>query len=504
MWDFSEQLMIEKKKYNAILKTEKMTKFNTPWIDSNIVQVDYFQPSIPTFLLRRLSVKLMTEEELKTNDLYFSNANIVEPLEVPKNAKIVVSTNPIKKTIFPNQYYFQGKLIQQLDIEVVPSFDDLPNSVNLVVSGATISNLQYYKENDVLKYNLYMYHMHLIESEDKFSQFWSANGDNIMKYTNIHLLELSSYYLVEYLCKPTNTNGKTINLYVYDENDIKILSEIFENDIIIGSNVTINFNLGWKKLHSESFILNYMNLILKMTEYKMRNFKKNPHYNKSKQFKLQYKKNTETLSKNYLYFECAGVLLEKYIEPNKNTIEDYKACLLALRNLELLNSTTENTNKKITNMNNEYAGYAGKIQSIDTKYTTLKTNIDSNSTQLQTLEQQINTNNTNINDLNIKLNEMNDRYDTHDNRIGKIAENYALETYVDQKENDIYNTIDLQYETLNESFFESLQQLSQEFNRMKMDSENTTKSINALYVLIATFVIFFIILINIRTSKKKK
>lgn len=39
-----------------------MSKFNTPWIDSNIFQVDSFQPTIPTFLLRRLSVKLMNED----------------------------------------------------------------------------------------------------------------------------------------------------------------------------------------------------------------------------------------------------------------------------------------------------------------------------------------------------------------------------------------------------------------------------------------------------------
>lgn len=484
-----------------------MSQINTPWIDSNIFGVD-FLPPIPEFLLQRLSVKLMSEEELKTNDLYFDNLNIVGPKDVPTNAKIIISTNPIEKKIYPDQYYFQGSLIKDIDIDVGPSLDDLPTSVNLVVSGQKISNLQYYEENLVVKYNLYMYHMYSIESEDKFSDFWSANGNNIMKYTNIHLLELSSYYLVKYLCDPTNTTGKKINLYVYDENDIKILTEIFENNDIIGSNVTINFFLGWIK-QSESFILNYMNLILKMTEYKMRNYgNQHQYYNRSKHFQLQFKTDTETLSKNYLFFECAGVLLERYIQPNTNTKEDYKACLLAIRNLELLNSTTENTNKKITNMNNEYAG---KIQSINTTYTTLKTNIDSNNTQLKTLAQKIDDKNTDvsntINTLNDDIESIEENIKVNEETIKDIEENikdiesdFALKTYVNEKENSINN----KYKTLYESFSDSLQEVSKEFDRMKLDSENTTKSVNALYVLIVTFVIFFIILINIRTSKKKK
>ena len=463
-----------------------MTKFNTPWIDSYIFQVDSFLSAIPKFLLRRLSVKLMNEKELKNNDLYFDNlTNIVGPKDVPKNAKIVISTNPIKKTIYPNQYYFQGSLIQELDIDVESTFDDSPNSVNLVVSGQKISNLEYYEETLTVNYNLYMYHMHSIESEDKFSQFWSANESNIMKYTNIHLLELSSYYLVKYLCGPTNTTGKKINLYLYDENDIKILTEIFENDITIGSNVTINFYLGWiySLKHSESFILNYMNLILKMTEYKMRNYG-NEYYNSSKHFQLELKMNTETLSKNYLYFDCVSVLLERFINTDKNTTEDYKACLLALKNLELLNSTTENTNKTITKMNNEYAG---KIQSINTRYTTLEKNIDSNKTQLKTLEQQIDTNNT----------QLEQKIDTNNTQLE------TLQTEIDKNTNKIRNNYDLMF-VKSLDFNHSLKELSEKFNRMKMDSENTTKSVNALYVVIVTFVIFFIILINIRTSKKKK
>ena len=461
-----------------------MSLYKTPWIDSNIFQVDYFQPRIPEILLERLSVKLMSEEELKNNDLYFDDLdNIVGPRNVPKNAKVVISTNPINKTIYPNQYYFQGSSIKELDIEVV-SFDDLPNSVNLVVSGQTISNLQYYEDNLVVKYNLYMYHMHSIESEDKFSQFLSANKSNIMKYTNIHLLELSSYYLVKYLCDTTNTTGKKINLYVYDENDIKILTEIFENDITIGSNVTINLYIGWWfSSSSQTLFLNYMNLILKMSEYKMRNYGTDYY----KKFKVFDKTNTETLSENYLHFGCVSVLLERYIKIDKNTTEDYKACLLALKNLELLNSTTENTNDKITKMNNEYAG---KIQSINTKYTRLKTNIDSNNTQLKTLETKIDTNNTQLKNLETKIDTNNtDVSSTIKSLNNDIINHYASKRYV------------------NQTITKSLENLSQKFGRMKMDSEKTTNSVNASYVVIVLFIMMFliyIILINIRTSKKKK
>lgn len=157
-----------------------------------------------------------------------------------------------------------------------------------------------------------------------------------------------------------------------------------------------------------------------------------------------------------------------------------------------MKSTTENTNERITKMNNEYAG---KIQSINTTYTTLKTNIDSNNTQLNTfiysnntqlntLKQEINTNNKDVSNtiktLNDNINDMNNRIIPIKDDINDIKRDFALKTYVDEKEDNISG-----------SFVESLQQLSQEFNRMKKDSENTTKSVNALYVLIVTFVIFF-------------
>ena len=412
--------------------------------------------------------------------------------------------------------------------------------------------------------------MHSIESEDQFSEFWSDNERNIMKYTNIHLLELSSYYLVKYLCNTTNTKKKNINLYVYDENDIKILSKIFENNIIIGSNVTIILYIGWISSSSQRLFLNYMNLILKMTEYKMRNIRNIPN----KKINIDSTKMNISNISNETYLKCVQVLLNDYITKKKVKSTDYSACLSAMQNLETFTKIIDNTNDRITIMNNEYAG---KLRSIHTTYTQLKTEIelldelktelktdieflyediddlddkyddideetkdiytelklnidvldddidnledmyDKDKKQIKNIQTQIKDIPTYINDIKTQIDDIKTQINgiktqinlskkidtteqTTEQTTEHITNNYALKTYVDEKENDIYNTIDLQYETLSGS----LKQLSQEFNRMKMDSENKTKSVNALYVLIVTFVIFFIILINIRTTKKKK
>ena len=603
------------------LKTDQIQLSNSPWIYDNVVKIgqhDYLKQTYPKLLLKRLYINSMTKNELKNNDLFVDHIRSVE--KVPPGAKIVITTDLSTKHIYPNQYYFQELPINTLDIEVMPSLDESSNSVNLVVSGQTISNLQYYEETLTVKYNLYMYHMHSIESEDQFSEFWSDNERNIMKYTNIHLLELSSYYLVKYLCNTTNTKKKNINLYVYDENDIKILSKIFENNIIIGSNVTIILYIGWISSSSQRLFLNYMNLILKMTEYKMRNIRNIPN----KKINIDSTKMNISNISNETYLKCVQVLLNDYITKKKVKSTDYSACLSAMQNLETFTKIIDNTNDRITIMNNEYAG---KLRSIHTTYTQLKTEIelldelktelktdieflyediddlddkyddideetkdiytelklnidvldddidnledmyDKDKKQIKNIQTQIKDIPTYINDIKTQIDDIKTQingiktqingikthmYDKDKKQIKNIqtqikdiptyindiktqiddiktqingiktqinlskkidtteqtteqttehiTNNYALKTYVDEKENDIYNTIDLQYETLSGS----LKQLSQEFNRMKMDSENKTKSVNALYVLIVTFVIFFIILINIRTTKKKK
>ena len=570
------------------LKLDQIQISNSPWIYKNVVkagQHDYFIQTYPKLLLKRLCINSMNINELSNNDLFVDHIRSVE--KVPPGAKIVITTDLSTKQIYPNQYYFQELPINTLDIKVIPSMDESPNSVNLVVSGQTISNLQYYEETDVLKYNLYMYHMHSIESEDKFSQFWSANEGNIMKYNNIHLLELSSYYLVEYLCKPTNTNGKNINLYVYDENDIKILTEIFENDTTIGSNVKIILYIGWISSSSQRLFLNYMNLILKMTEYKMRNIRNIPN----KKINIDSTKMNISNISNETYLKCVQVLLNDYITKPKVKTTDYSACLLAMQNLETFTKIIDNTNDRITIMNNEYAG---KLRSINTTYTQLKTEIelldelktelktdieflhevideldekyddideetkniytelklnievldevideldekyDKNKKQIKNIQTQIKDIPTYINDIKTQIDDIKTqingiktqiKIDTTEQTTEKTTEHitndYASKAYVDDIKNnyalktDIKNNyalntyvdknIDRIDKQLSEGLSKSLRQLSQEFNRMKMemDSENTTKRVNALYVIVP-LIIFFIILINIRTSKKKK
>ena len=462
--------------------TKYNTPWNTPWIDSNVIQFGYELPQSPKFILKRLSVKLMNIQELKDNDLVFDYLKNVET--VPKNAKIVITNIQIEKEIYDNQYYFQWYVIENLDVKT--SSNAL---VNLVVSGKTISNLQYYNDTSAQTYDLYMYHINS-EDEDEFLQFWEKNKSNIMKYTNIHLLELSSYYLVKNLCDYTITNGKNINLYVYDEKDIEILSTIFENNIRIGSNVTIILYIGWFKI-SETLFLNYMKLILKMTEYKMRNYGED-YYKKSKKFDIVSDKiNTEELSKNYLYNDCVSVLLDRFINSDNNTTEDYKACLLALQNLELLNSTTEETNNRITKMNNEYTQLK----------TQLKTNLE-----------------TNMKDVNTDIELLEDKYDTNiellEKKYDDIQRNYALKSDVESKSKSINEEIykiqrnytlntDVELKSINEEIQDTIRQISAEFESM-IDIQNTKNSNNTRNVFIVTFIMFFIIIIYIRSTKKNK
>jgi len=99
----------------------------------------------------------------------------------------------------------------------------------------------------------------------------SQNVQNIMKYKDIHLLR-PSYNIVKYLC---NIRDKKIHLYVYDIEDIEIFYKIFddaimENSITIRTNVTIYLYIGWFRDYSnKDLFLNYMNLILQMTRYKI-------------------------------------------------------------------------------------------------------------------------------------------------------------------------------------------------------------------------------------------
>ena len=286
------------------------------WVNKNVVLLHSY--ALPQDLLvDYLIIKLMTVDELKTvfldDENFFDEFNYIptSSSDVPRNAKIVITHDVSnKKKIFHEQYYFQGNLIKDLDIDVVASGNDIPDSVNLVISEQTISNLQYY--DDIPKsvtYNLYMYDLNT-SSEDGFSHFISNHKNNIMKFTNINLLDISrSYFLVKYLCNKDNTTGQKIYLHIYSYDDLYTLNKLFENEknIKIGENVTIILSFGWIIDPSiESLFLNYINLIVNMTEYKMRHG--------TIQFKIDASKlNKEKLSKNNLYFECVQVLFDEYI-----------------------------------------------------------------------------------------------------------------------------------------------------------------------------------------------
>lgn len=465
------------------------------WIKKNVVKVCPTE-EYPCAILRRLAVNLINPDKLKSQDnkwiydtLVDNNKKCVNTNQVPINVKIVISNNnnASTTTIYSDQYYFQKMSIKSLDINLSPDLHNTTDNINLIISEDTISNLQYYTNSNALNYTLYMYRISINNEVD----FKDQNMENIMKYNDIHLLELSSYYLVKYLC---NIKNKNIHLYVYDIEDIKILTEIFDDAImensIIGTNVTIYLYIGWFRDYSnKDLFLNYMNLILQMTRYKMRN-------NNIKKINIQSKINTENVGENYdSYIQCVQVLLDNYITKNTEKKEDYSACLSALKNLEKIRSNTEETKKTNTNierMNNEYTGYK---KTIYTELNNLEGTMTKNQNYVTTkIQKQEDTLKTEIKNRKTELIPIQDLEEDLE----------ELTEFVVEKERDIYNAIDLKYKILSESFFESLQQLSREFNRMKMDSENTTKDVNALFLLIVIFVMFFIILINIKTSKKKK
>ena len=485
------------------------------WLDKNVVQVgDYFM-IYPIFLLKRLLVNLMTMKELKTNplldilDTKGETITRIDSLNVPRTAKIVITTdedesgNKIKK-IYPNQYYYQRLRIDELDIDIQPSSKSSLDSINLVVSNYTISNLQYYNNSASVNYNLYMYLIHA-NTEEEFSTFFSEdNKNNIMKYTNINLLDIyNSYDLVKYLCNKDNTTGKNIYIHVYSHNDLNTLIKLFENEknIEIGKNVTIILSIGWITLSTkiEDLFLKYMNLIVYMTEYKMRHG--------TIQFKIDAAKvNKEQLSKNNLYFECVQVLFDEYITKKKPNAKNYSSCLLAVQNLKRLNSTLEEIKQidndfeynkkeiqtKIDEINDRMTTYYSTKMSVDTKYKRLDEKIDMNFNTQQMdkkeLREKITEESTNL-ELSLRQTMITDNSDMTQSFGNSIKE---------------YNdTMKKTFDETDTAFSRSLQELYKEFQKMEMDNKYRF-NLFYLYLFVLVSFVLYIFTISVRTSIKKK
>ena len=435
------------------------------WVNKNVVLLDSY--ALPQDqLVDYLIIKLMTVDELKTvfldDENFFDKVNYIptSSSDVPRNAKIVITHDVSnKKKIYHEQYYFQENLIKDLDIDVVATGNDLPYSVNLVISEQTISNLQYYDDiPKSLTYNLYMYDLNT-SSEDGFSHFISNHKNNIMKFTNINLLDISrSYFLVKYLCNKDNTTGQKIYLHIYSYDDLYTLNKLFENEknIKIGENVTIILSFGWIiDPNIESLFLNYINLIVNMTEYKMRHG--------TIQFKIDASKlNKEKLSENNLYFECVQVLFDEYITKKRPNAKNYSSCLLAVQNLKRLNSTLE----EIKQINNNFESLQTKIDEVENRMTTdYSTKASLLNTKYKTLDEKIdmnfNTQQTNNSDMTQRFNELNDR--------------------MIKKSNET-------------AFSRSLQELDQRFQKMAMDNKNRFNLFYLYLFVLLSFVLYIYIL----------
>lgn len=483
------------------------------WLDTNVVQVgDYFM-IYPIFLLKRLLVNLMTMKELKTNpllnllDTKGETITRINSLNVPPTAKIVITTdedesgNKIKK-IYPNQYYYQGLRIDKLDIDIQPSSKSSLDSINLVVSYYTISNLQYYNNSASVNYNLYMYGIHA-NTEELFSTFFSEdNKNNIMKYTNIHLLDIfESYYLVKYLCNEDNTTGKNIYLHAYSHGDLHALIDLFENEknIEIGKNVTIILSIGWITLSTEieALFLKYMNLIVHMTEYKMRHG--------TIQFKIDAAKvNKEQLSKNNLYFDCVQVLFDEYITKKNPNAKNYRACLLAVQNLKRLNSTMEEIKKIDANFEDNKKEFQTKIDKVDKQMTTYYSTKASLNTKYKTLDKKI--------DQKMDKEKLTEELTKELTKELKKNLELSLNKQMTTEYSDISKGLNKSISDLNDKIFNksnesdtafsiSLQELYGQFQKMEMDNKYR---FNILYIFLFLCVVFSIFLISVRTSIKKK
>ena len=122
------------------------------WVKKNVLLLHSYDAYHPQDqLVDYLMIKLMTVDELKTvfldDENFFDKVNFItySSSDVPRNAKIVITqyVSEEKNKIYHEQYYYQTNYIKDLDINVMPSGNDRPDSVNLVISGHNISNLQY-------------------------------------------------------------------------------------------------------------------------------------------------------------------------------------------------------------------------------------------------------------------------------------------------------------------------------------------------------------------------
>lgn len=468
------------------------------WVKKNVVLLhsyDTYNPFNRKF--DYLMIKLMTVDELKTvfldNENFFYEDYFIpySSSDFPRNAKIVITQYVSDKNkIYHEQYYDQGNLIKDLDINVMPSGNDRPDSVNLVIHRHNISNLQYYDDiPGSLNYNLYMYNLKS-SSEDGFSQFISDHKNNIMKFTNINLLNISrSYFLVKYLCNKDNTTGQKIYVHIYSYDDIYTLNKLFENEknIKIGENVTIILSFGWIIDPSiESLFLQYMNLMVHMTEYKMRHG--------TIQFKIDASKlNKEKLSKNNSYFECVQVLFDEYIIKKKPNAKNYRACLLAVQNLKRLNSTLEEIKQinnnfksietKINEVGNRMTTYYSTKASLDTKYTTLDEKIDQQMDKKELTEE--------LRNLELSLNkQMTQDYSDISERLNNSISDLNDRIFKNSNERDT-------------AFSKSLQELYGQF--LKMENDNKYRfNLFYLYLFVLVSFVLYIFTISVRTSIKKK
>jgi len=536
-----ERTIKKNKKYIYVKKlTVVMTTpyiLGTKWVKDNIIKLgpnsefNYLPPSIFAPLYMIVIILLENKTDVLNESLKYLQskvANLSESLtkksEVIPSDKIVITQDPNMKNLYSGQFYIQLSKISEKDFTLNRYNLSLSQYlVNILVSKDTIGNLAFYSDKKNINVYFVMFDLESLtnhpnsdslknldlvshngslkdETVKKWGLDWSQSYLSIqnffasVNYREVHLLYLSHYESVEFLVK--NCKSK-LYLHVYDETDLDIVSKLFETDISIKSNVTIVLSLGWINRYtpdynsvrtfddvsleiSDNISLKYMNLILKMTQYKMR------HGNTKIDFNINKDNlNIERLSENNLYFDCVQVLLNEYVTKTKPKTKDYSACLLSIENLKKLNSTmkdikktaTENTYKIISMMNIMNTTYSGKEKTLNTKYETLEQQIGelSNTVKdnveilktLKTLESKIDSNNDNHN------------------------ENLA------QRSNENRSSY-------NEDFSSFLQELQSQFKKMEFDSQNTENSVRLLYGLLVLFILFFIILINIRTTKKKK